>query len=230
MKALFYPPHGNKKSFLPFFFVALAAPSSSGLQGKDYEDGLVKLIIKAFADQVIREVSDGLSKSQLSLLREKLEKLPEHIRGHPAMGQKQLWVGKGRPPLSKDLEKKEKPALAAKRKWVMHKRHGALVLPSEEICQTITQWEQLNRTQDYDGHEVEIVQDEIQQYVFSYRCATAQSPCTAISALYDSECTERKGWMYLYYRPLEGEDHSAKWGYVSVNHHCVCKVTPKGAR
>ncbi|CAN8022824.1 unnamed protein product, partial [Ixodes persulcatus] len=170
---------------------ALAAPSNSDLQGKDYyEDGLVKLIIKAFADEVLREVSDGLSKSQISLLKEKLEKLPDHIQNHPAMGQKQLW----------------------------------------EICQTTTQWEQLNRTQDYDGHEVEIVQDEVQQYVFSYRCATAQNPCTAISALYDSECTERKGWMYLYYRPLEGEDRTAKWGYVSVNHHCVCKVTPKGVR
>lgn len=211
--------------------LALAAPSSGELQGKDYyEDGLVKLIIKAFADEVLREVSDGLSKSQMTLLKEKLEKLPDHIQNHPAMGQQQLWVGKGKPPLTKDTDRKERHALAARRKWVFHKRNGALVLPSEEICQTTTQWEQLNRTQDYDGHEVEIVQDEIQQYVFSYRCATAQNPCTAISALYDSECTERKGWMYLYYRPLEGEDRAAKWGYVSVNHHCVCKVTPKGVR
>lgn len=209
---------------------ASAAPSKSEELSKGYEDGRLKLIVKAFADELVRELSTKLDKKQVQLLEEKLGKLPDHIKEHPAIGQKHLWVGKGKPPVPEDSEKKERHAMAARRKFAMHKRDGALVLPSEEICQTTTQWEQLNRTQDYDGHEVEIVQDEIQQYVFSYRCATAQNPCTAISGLYDSECTERKGWMYLYYRPIEGENRAAKWGYVSVNHHCVCKVTPKGAR
>lgn len=207
-----------------------AAPSKSDELSKGYEDGRLKLIVKAFADEIVRELSSKLDKGQVQILEEKLRKLPDHIQEHPAIGQKHLWVGKGKPPTPKDTERKERHAMAARRKFAMHKRDGALVLPSEEICQTTTQWEQLNRTQDYDGHEVEIVQDEIQQYVFSYRCATAQNPCTAISGLYDSECTERKGWMYLYYRPIEGENRVAKWGYVSVNHHCVCKVTPKGAR
>lgn len=208
---------------------AAAAPSKTDVLSKDFEDGRIKLIVKAFADELVSELSSILDKSQAQMLKEKLVKLPEHIRDHPALGQRHLWVGKGTPPTSKDTDRKERHALAARRKLAMHKRDGALLLPSEEICQTTTQWEQLNRTQDYDGNEVEIVQDEIQQYVFSYRCATAQNPCTAISVLYDSECTERKGWMYLYYRPLEGENRVAKWGYVSANHHCVCKVTPKGA-
>lgn len=210
--------------------IASAAPSREDLS-KTFEDGRLKLIVKAFADELVRELSSALDKSHVKLIKDKLDKLPDHIQDHPAIGQKQLWVGKGKPPTSEDAERKERHALANRRKWAMHKRDGALaLLPSEEICQTTTQWEQLNRTQDYDGNEVEIVQDEIQQYVFSYRCATAQNPCTAISVLYESECTERKGWMYLYYRPLEGENRAAKWGYVSVNHHCVCKVTPKGAR
>ncbi|KAH7939779.1 hypothetical protein HPB52_017368 [Rhipicephalus sanguineus] len=193
---------------LTVFIAVSAAPSKE--ESKSYEDSRLKLIVKAFADELVRELSSALDKGHVELIKEKLGKLPDHIQEHPAIGQKHLWVGKGKPPASKDTERKERHALANRRKWAMHKRDGALMLPSEEICQTTTQWEQLNRTQDYDGNEVEIVQDEIQQY--------------------DSECTERKGWMYLYYRPLEGEDRVAKWGYVSVNHHCVCKVTPKGAR
>ncbi|KAL1471542.1 hypothetical protein MTO96_023596 [Rhipicephalus appendiculatus] len=152
-----------------------AAPSKEGT-GKSYEDSRLKLIVKAFADELVRELSSALDKGHVELIKEKLDKLPDHIQEHPAIGQKHLWVGKGKPPASKDAERKERHALANRRKWAMHKRDGALVLPSEEICQTTTQWEQLNRTQDYDGNEVEIVQDEIQQYVFSYRCATCTEP------------------------------------------------------
>lgn len=211
---------------------ASGAPERTDLESKEFHEGLLKLIIHAFAEGLAGELSDTLTPHQLSRLKHKLRELPDHIRDHPAIGQKHLWVGKGRPPMHgrKDAEttRKERHALAARRKWMMNKREGALSLPSEEICQTTTQWEQLNRTQDYDGREVEIVQDEIQQYVFSYRCVSTSNACNAISNTYDSECTERKGWMYLYYKPLEGEERNARWGYVSVNHHCVCKVTPKG--
>ncbi|XP_064487935.1 uncharacterized protein LOC135400128 [Ornithodoros turicata] len=171
----------------------------------------------ALAEGVDRELAG--SPEQTTRLNERLEELPEHIRHHPVLAQKHLWIGK--PPMHYRRDTKDR------RNWMLHKRDG-VSLPSEEICQTTTQWEQLNRTQDYDGRQVEIVQDEIQQYVFSYRCVSTKNACNAISATYDSECTERKGWMYLYYRPLEGDDRNARWGYVSVNHHCVCKVTPKG--
>lgn len=46
-----------------------------------------------------------------------------------------------------------------------------------------------------------------------------------ISSLYHSECTERHGWVYMYYRKV-GEEQ-AKWGYVAAPHHCACKIQPK---
>ncbi|GIY16067.1 hypothetical protein CEXT_464461 [Caerostris extrusa] len=62
--------------------------------------------------------------------------------------------------------------------------------PSEEICKTNRQWEQINSTHDFYDNEVEVIQDSVQQYVFSYRCVAETGPCIGISPLYESECTE----------------------------------------
>lgn len=43
--------------------------------------------------------------------------------------------------------------------------------------------------------------------------------------MYESECTERWGWMYMYYRKLS--DGEAQWGYVAAPHHCACRIHPK---
>ena len=43
-----------------------------------------------------------------------------------------------------------------------------------------------------------------------------------ISPLYHSECTERFGWVYMYYKKDPSED--AQWGYVAAPHHCACKI------
>ena len=47
--------------------------------------------------------------------------------------------------------------------------------PSEEICTTDRQWEQINETHDFYDNKVLIVQEEgLQQFVFTYRCANAK--------------------------------------------------------
>lgn len=44
---------------------------------------------------------------------------------------------------------------------------------------------------------------------------------------YDSECTERYGWMYMYYRRVDDPYRIPQWGFVAAPHHCACKITPK---
>lgn len=47
--------------------------------------------------------------------------------------------------------------------------------PSEEICTTDRQWEQINETHDFYDNKVLIVQEEgLQQFVFTYRCANVK--------------------------------------------------------
>lgn len=60
--------------------------------------------------------------------------------------------------------------------------------PSEEICVTDRNWEQINETNDFYDNKVEIVQEEgLQQFVFTYRCANMKGtdrrhdPCLALS-------------------------------------------------
>ncbi|CAG2161027.1 unnamed protein product [Oppiella nova] len=98
--------------------------------------------------------------------------------------------------------------------------------PSEEICKTTRQWEQVNTTHDLYDNKVEVVQEEeLQQFVFSYRCTNLKGQCLGISPLYHSECTERNGWMYMYYK--QANNKPPQWGYVSAPHHCACKLQPK---
>lgn len=44
---------------------------------------------------------------------------------------------------------------------------------------------------------------------------------------YESECTERYGWMYMYYRRVDDPYRIPQWGFVAAPHHCACKITPK---
>lgn len=44
-----------------------------------------------------------LSASQYTLLRQRLRGLYDHIRHHPALQQRYLWVGKGRPDIDPDI-------------------------------------------------------------------------------------------------------------------------------
>lgn len=87
-------------------------------------------------------------------------------------------------------------------------------LPSEEICETKQKWEQINETHDlYDNKAVVIQQEDMKQFVFSYRCAKNRGKCLGISPLFESECTERNGWMYMYYKPLN-LNKPPQWGFV----------------
>jgi hypothetical protein len=84
----------------------------------------------------------------------------------------------------------------------------------------------VNTTHDlYDNKVVVIQEEDLQQFVFSYRCANLKGQCLGISPLYQSECTERNGWMYMYYRQMNSK--TPQWGYVSAPHHCACKLQPK---
>lgn len=44
-----------------------------------------------------------LSSSQYALLRQRLRDLYDHIRHHPALHQRYLWVGKGKPDIDPDI-------------------------------------------------------------------------------------------------------------------------------
>lgn len=47
--------------------------------------------------------------------------------------------------------------------------------PSDEICSTNRQWEQINNTHDFYENEVEVVhQDGMQQFIYTYRCASTR--------------------------------------------------------
>ena len=64
----------------------------------------------------------------------------------------------------------------------------------------------------YDNKAKVIQQEDMKQFVFSYRCAKNKGKCLGISQLYESECTERFGWMYMYYKP---ENKPPQWGFVN---------------
>jgi hypothetical protein len=54
--------------------------------------------------------------------------------------------------------------------------------PSEEICTTDRQWEQINETNDFYDNKVQIVQEDgLQQFVFTYRCANAKGETSSVS-------------------------------------------------
>ncbi|KAH7644289.1 hypothetical protein HUG17_6651 [Dermatophagoides farinae] len=136
----------------------------------------------------------------------------DHIENHPALHQQYLW---------KNSDKREQ-------------------LPSEEICETKEKWEQIIDTHDLFDNKVKVIQEkDMQQFVFTYRCAKNHGKCLGISPLYESECTERFGWMYMYYIPIitadnndgdgsnNGIERQAQWGFVNAPHHCACKLKPK---
>lgn len=67
---------------------------------------LVCLFASAYTEDVLREMQsqpEQLSVSQYLLLRQRLRDLYDHIRHHPALHQRYLWVGKGRPDVDPDI-------------------------------------------------------------------------------------------------------------------------------
>ncbi|XP_071043424.1 uncharacterized protein [Parasteatoda tepidariorum] len=217
--------------------------------------GIIQLIIEAYTEEIFREMESypelQLTEIQYAVLRQKMRSLYDHIRHHPALDQRYLWVGKGRPNIDPDIGTSLHPSRqsrgSSKRKRYLiedtpeqiHERNQSyestttvqkkakLSFPSEEICKTNRLWEQINNTHDFYDNEVEVIQDSVQQYVFSYRCVAETGPCIGISPLYDSECTERYGWMYMYYRRVDDPFRTPQWGFVAAPHHCACKITPK---
>ncbi|KAH9421295.1 hypothetical protein DERP_013744 [Dermatophagoides pteronyssinus] len=131
-----------------------------------------------------------------------------------------------------------KMIMKIKRKKNSEKREQ---LPSEEICETKEKWEQIIDTHDLFDNKVKVIQEkDMQQFVFTYRCAKNHGKCLGISPLFESECTERYGWMYMYYKPINNDDNNggdnsndngnerqAQWGFVNAPHHCACKLKPK---
>ncbi|KAH9380586.1 hypothetical protein HPB48_020366 [Haemaphysalis longicornis] len=247
---------------------------------------LALLAESAYTDELIRDLGDSpvlrLSESQAEFLRQRLARLYEHVRRHPALHQRYLWVGRDKPPVNPDeppvhyqaeslqstvgYEPAASSVGPSKRAGEGASRvqrdsrspregggagavpprvpqgergsvrgvkrtppHTPLAPLSEEICRTSTAWERINQTVDSFGNAVEVVQDEaFPQWVFSYRCASQGSRCVGIDSLYDSECTERSGFMILYHRKSGAEgDNQPSWGAVEVPHHCTCKITPK---
>lgn len=219
-----------------------AFSSSRNFHHHNFHSGnrVIQLIIQGYADKLLRELQSNsftqFSKGQIQLFRQRMTELYDHIRHHPALHQRHLWVGKEKPSIDPDtnnygIEENHNRRLDRTKVFeseevrYVQKRNRPLMFPSEEICKTNRQWEQINKTQDFYDNEVEVVQDDVQQYVFSYRCKDEGKACEGISASYYSECTERYGWMYMYYRRLDDPDQVPQWGYVAAPHHCACKIT-----
>lgn len=217
-------------------------------------NGVIQLIIEAYTDEVLREMDLSpefqLNEGQMVFLRQRMRGLHDHIRNHPALHQRYLWVGRGKPDIDPDepfishQRNKMRRVSSKKKRYLVEdstsenqsasetssstsEKRTTSTFPSEEICKTNRIWEQVNVTRDFYDNEVEVIQDNVQQYVFSYRCAAETGPCIGISPLYDSECTERYGWMYMYYRSIDDPFRRPQWGFVAAPHHCACKITPK---
>ncbi|XP_054722076.1 uncharacterized protein LOC129231739 [Uloborus diversus] len=224
------------------------AISRSTLHPHHISSGVIQLIIEAYTEEVLRELSSQpdfrLTTAQYALFRQKMNDLYDHIRHHPALHQRYLWVGKGRPDIDPDIqmsirEEKQNRGSSKRKRYLNNDSPEPEVsqpsvskkikssYPAEEICKTNRLWEQINITHDFYDNEVEVIQDNVQQYVFSYRCVTETGPCIGISPLYESECTERYGWMYMYYRKLDDPFRIPQWGFVAAPHHCACKIIPK---
>ncbi|UXI15370.1 coatomer subunit epsilon [Sarcoptes scabiei] len=201
---------------------------------------LVKLIIKSYLRDLLANPSIGDDE-----LKDRLSRINEHVAKHPAMHQKYLWVGQKPPTINPDRIDEDQSRSESMMKMMMtmmknnqsnqwpsvlspmRKRNLAETeqLPSEESCQTEEKWEQIIDTHDLLDNKVKVIQEEdMQQFVFSYRCANSKGKCLGISPLYESECTERFGWMYMYYQQ---DDQPPKWGFVNAPHHCACKLRPK---
>ncbi|XP_076373251.1 uncharacterized protein LOC143258120 [Tachypleus tridentatus] len=197
------------------------------------ENMVLRLIIQAYTDDVINELpSIHLTSIQEALLKERMSGLHEHINNHPALHQSRLWVGQTKPTFVPDnnyFKNFETELGRPETKQSEHqksKRH--YFYPSEEICTAETNWLQINFTTDLNNKPVEIIQqDFFGQYVFSFRCLRSHKPCREITALYESECIEKLGWVYMYHRRLDSPGQKAQWGPVAVPSHCACTITPR---
>ncbi|KAI1301835.1 hypothetical protein HDE_02747 [Halotydeus destructor] len=208
--------------------LSLTWATISGTTTSHIKPGILKLIVKAYVDELLQ-----LSDVDKTSLKRKLTHMSDHVATHPALFQRHMYVGHEAPIYDPDQSHSSNVnSMMAVRKRsqeqdITSASAPGAQFPSEEICSTISQWEQINSTNDFNNQPVEVVQEEgLQQYVFTYRCAkTKVGPCTGISPLYQSECTERFGWMYMYYK--KSPEEAAQWGYVEAPHHCACKIQPK---
>ncbi|KAI2798664.1 hypothetical protein RDWZM_004489 [Blomia tropicalis] len=192
----------------------------------DAPNNVIKLIIKTYVNELLD--SPGMDPDQL---KRKMASMNDYISTHPALHQRYLWVGSTPPAeYNPDLHEITGYDQNTTRFVVKRKRNSGMSeskeqLPSEEICETKQKWEQINETHDlYDNKAKVIQQEDMKQFVFSYRCAKNKGKCLGISQLYESECTERFGWMYMYYKP---ENKPPQWGFVNAPHHCACRLKPK---
>lgn len=243
----YYHHHQSTLWLFLFFFGALrlqfhlSSAESIPYPPLSAPNNVIKLIIKTYVHELLD--NPRLDSNQL---KTKLTSMNDYISTHPALHQRYLWVGPTPPAdFNPDLHEinfdrnTTRYVMTNKRKRsssnigigsssIIQSGSGAgdkEQLPSEEICETKQKWEQINETHDlYDNKAVVIQQEDMKQFVFSYRCAKNKGKCLGISPLFESECTERSGWMYMYYKP---ENKPAQWGFVNAPHHCACRLKPK---
>ncbi|GBM10306.1 hypothetical protein AVEN_50019-1 [Araneus ventricosus] len=90
-----------------------------------------------------------LTETQYALLRQRMRSLYEHIRHHPALHQRYLWVGKGRPDIDPDIGTSLQPVrqTGESREVKLALKRKLRRAPSQEICKTDRQWgKQINNT------------------------------------------------------------------------------------
>ncbi|XP_022244532.1 uncharacterized protein LOC111086347 [Limulus polyphemus] len=218
---------------------AVATQEMDDVQLLDHYPGnkVLRLIIQTYMENLLQDLqqhaSSPMSSLQMARLTKHMNEFYDYVAEHPALHQRRLWVGKEKPTFVPNTNyhgniADEFKGLETKLPTNQKSKRGS-IYPSEEICSTETTWIQINLTTDVYNKPVEVIQqDDLRQFVFSFKCVTAYRPCSGISTLYESECIERLGWVYMYYRRLD--DFSSKepqWGPVAVPHHCACKITPK---
>ncbi|XP_076322161.1 uncharacterized protein LOC143231524 [Tachypleus tridentatus] len=198
---------------------------------------VLRLIIQTYMENLLQDIqqhtSSPITSFQMALLTKRMNEFYDYVAEHPALHQRRLWVGKEKPAFVPNINYHENFLHEFKGSETIlptnQKSKKGSIYPSEEVCSTETTWIQINLTTDVYNKPVKVIQqDDLRQFVFSFKCVTRYRPCHGISTLYESECIERLGWVYMYYRRLD--DFSSKepqWGPVAVPHHCACKITPK---
>ncbi|GAB6027847.1 hypothetical protein CHUAL_002070 [Chamberlinius hualienensis] len=214
-------------------------------------NGALQLIIEAYVESILKDLqndassSTKLSKTETSVIRNRMRGLPHHLISHPAINERRLWVGRTQPQFDpyfwkslketneesvnadyNDIQSIEMPQFSIKNP--ARKRDHEEFL-SEEICATNRTWIQIFQSKDLDNRAVNVVQHpNFQQWIFVYECVENSRPCTGISRNYNSKCEMRHGWVNMYHTIVGNPE--PKWGYVETPHHCACKITRKPNR
>ncbi|XP_046327608.1 uncharacterized protein LOC124111825 isoform X3 [Haliotis rufescens] len=195
-----------------------------------FDNGAAPLLIEAFTDELLRQMTtephmDRLSMEQAQYLKDRLKGLYAFLKNHPALMDRRLKVGS------------RKPQIPQKNKYIPQKRTFQNAL-SEPVCPSRTEWRLLRSARDINDTEVEIFQppegNEGHQWFYTVTCNTQHeimdnpecpACCRGIHRTrYWSRCMPKKSYvMALVRRP---GDTYYDWNWIQVESSCNCAISP----